>query len=89
MYVCVALVLTGIVPVDMINVNAPIADAMSSIGEKWDWFAKFIAIGALCALTSVLLIYQLGTTRILYAISRDRFLPRSWRAIHKNLKLRM
>lgn len=86
LYVCVALVLTGIVPVDMINVNAPIADAMSSIGTKWAWFAKFIAIGALCALTSVLLIYQLGTTRILYAISRDRFLPRSWRAIHKKFK---
>lgn len=86
LYVCVALVLTGLVPVNMININAPIADAMSSIGAKWDWFAKFIAIGALCALTSVLLIYQLGTTRILYAISRDRFLPRSWRAIHKKFK---
>lgn len=86
LYVCVALVLTGIVPVDSINVNAPIADAMSSIGEKWTWFAKFIAIGALCALTSVLLVYQLGTTRILYAISRDRFLPKSWRLIHKKYK---
>ncbi|MGN0031339.1 MAG: APC family permease [Candidatus Gastranaerophilaceae bacterium] len=86
LYVCVALVLTGIVPVNMINVNAPIADAMSHIGAKWNWFAKFIAIGALCALTSVLLIYQLGTTRILYAISRDRFLPKSWRLIHKKYK---
>ena len=86
LYVCVALVLTGIVPVNMINVNAPIADAMSHIGAKWSWFAKFIAIGALCALTSVLLIYQLGTTRILYAISRDRFLPKSWRLIHKKYK---
>lgn len=82
LYVCVALVLTGIVPVHSINVQAPIAHAMS----KLPWFSKLIAIGALCALTSVLLIYQLGTTRILYAISRDRFLPRSWRAIHKKFK---
>lgn len=82
LYVCVALVLTGIVPVHSINVQAPIAHAMS----KLPWFSKLIAIGALCALTSVLLIYQLGTTRILYAISRDRFLPRSWRAIHKKYK---
>ena len=51
-----------------------------------DWFAGLISIGALCALTSVLLIYQLGTTRILYAISRDRFLPKSWRLIHRKYR---
>src|SRR5574344_3089904 len=84
LYVCVALVLTGIVPVDKIDIQAPIAHAMSYIGK--DWFAGLISIGALCALTSVLLIYQLGTTRILYAISRDRFLPRSWRLIHKKYR---
>lgn len=84
LYVSVALVLTGIVPVERIDIQAPIAHAMSYIGK--DWFAGLISIGALCALTSVLLIYQLGTTRILYAISRDRFLPKSWRLIHKKYK---
>lgn len=84
LYVSVALVLTGIVPVGKIDIQAPIAHAMSFIGK--DWFAGLISIGALCALTSVLLIYQLGTTRILYAISRDRFLPKSWRLIHKKYR---
>lgn len=84
LYVCVALVLTGLVPVNQINTQAPIAHAMSYIGKSG--FSKLIATGALCALTSVLLIYQLGTTRILYAISRDRFLPKSWRLIHKKFK---
>ncbi len=84
LYVSVALVLTGIVPIDKIDVTAPIAHAMSFVGK--DWFAGLISVGALCALTTVLLVYQLGTTRILYAISRDRFLPRSWRAIHKKFK---
>lgn len=84
LYVCVALVLTGIVPVSKINTMAPIAHAMSYIGK--DWFSLFISIGAICALTTVLLVYQLGTTRILYAISRDRFLPKSWRLIHKKFK---
>ncbi len=84
LYVCVALVLTGIVPVNNIDIQAPIAHAMSYVGK--DWFAGFISVGALCALTSVLLIYQLGTTRILYAISRDRFLPKSWRLIHKKYR---
>ena len=84
LYVCVALVLTGIVPLAQIDSLAPIAHAMKFVGK--DWFAGLISIGALCALTTVLLVYQLGTTRILYAISRDRFLPRSWRMIHKKFK---
>ncbi len=84
LYVSVALVLTGIVPVDLIDIKAPIAHAMSYVGK--DWFAGFISLGALCALTTVLLVYQLGTTRILYAISRDRFLPKSWRLIHKKYR---
>lgn len=84
LYVLVAMVLTGIVPINQIDIKAPIAHAMSYVGK--DWFAGFISIGALCALTTVLLVYQLGTTRILYAISRDRFLPRGWRVIHKKYK---
>ena len=84
LYICVALVLTGIVPVERIDIQAPIAHAMSYVGK--DWFAGLISIGALCALTTVLLVYQLGTTRILYAISRDRFLPKSWRLIHKKYR---
>ena len=84
LYVLVALVLTGIVPLQSINTTAPIAAAMKFIGK--DWFAGIISTGALCALTSVLLIYQLGTTRILYAMSRDRFLPKSFRVIHKKFR---
>ncbi len=84
LYVFVALVLTGIVPLQSINTSAPIAAAMQFIGK--DWFAGVISTGALCALTSVLLIYQLGTTRILYAMSRDRFLPKSVRVIHRKFR---
>ena len=84
LYVCVALVLTGTVPLNQIDTQAPIAHAMRVIGM--DWLAGFISVGALCALTSVLLIYQLGTTRILYAMSRDRFLPKSLRLIHRKYR---
>ena len=84
LYVCVALVLTGVVPMNGIDVQAPLAHAMRFVGI--DWYAGLISVGALCALTSVLLIYQLGTTRILYAMSRDHFLPKSWNAIHKKFK---
>ena len=84
LYVCVALVLTGNVPLGQIDIQAPIAAAMQFVGK--DWFAGVISTGALCALTSVLLIYQLGTTRILYAMSRDRFLPKAVRVIHRKFR---
>lgn len=84
LYVCVALVLTGTVPINAIDIQAPLAHAMRYLGINW--YAGLISVGALCALTSVLLIYQLGTTRILYAMSRDHFLPKSWNAIHNKFK---
>jgi APA family basic amino acid/polyamine antiporter len=84
LYVCAALVLTGIVPLHFIDTQAPLAHAMRFVGIHW--YAGLISVGALCALTTVLLIYQLGTTRILFAMSRDNFLPKSFNAIHKKFK---
>lgn len=81
LYVVVALVLTGMVPFSQIDFQAPIAHAMRLVGQ--DRLAGFISVGALAGLTSVLLIYQLGTTRILYAMSRDGFLPKAMQAVHK------
>ena len=84
LYICVALVLTGVVPFSLIDTQAPLAHAMRYLGIHW--YAGLISVGALCALTSVLLIYQLGTTRILFAMNRDNFLPKSLNAIHKKFK---
>lgn len=81
LYVFVALVLTGICPMGTINIQAPIATALSMINK--DYLAGFISVAAVCALASVFLICQLASTRILYAMSRDKFLPRVLRAIHK------
>ena len=84
LYVFTALVLTGVIPIHSIDTQAPLAHAMRFIGM--DWYAGLISVGALCALTSVLLIYQLGTTRILFAMSRDNFLPKNLNVIHKKYK---
>lgn len=84
LYVLVALVLTGLLPCTAIDTQAPLAHAMRCIGK--DWYAGLISVGALCALTTVLLIYQLGTTRILFAMSRDNFLPKSLNTVHKKYK---
>jgi len=84
LYIIAALILTGVVPFNLIDTQAPLAHAMHYIGINW--YAGLISVGALCALTSVLLIYQLGTTRILYAMSRDNFLPKSLNKIHPKFK---
>lgn len=81
LYILVALVLTGIVPINEISSSAPIAAALHSINK--DFLAGFISIAAVCALASVFLICQLASTRILYAMSRDKFLPKVLRSIHK------
>lgn len=79
-YCLVTIVLTGMMPMSQIDLKAPIAAAMSFVGQ--DWFAGAIAIGALAGLTSVLLVLQYGTTRILYAMARDGFLPPVMKKIH-------
>lgn len=84
LYICAALVLTGVVPLGSIDTQAPLAHAMRYVNIHW--YAGLISVGALCALTTVLLIYQLGTTRILFAMSRDNFLPKSLNAIHSKFK---
>ena len=83
-YVLVALVLTGVVPINQIDTHAPIASAMVMVGQSW--VAGLISIGALTGLTSVLLVLMLAGTRILYAMSRDRFLPKILQTLHPKYK---
>ncbi len=79
-YVLVGLVLTGVVPLAEIDIQAPVAHAMRYIGQ--DWVAGFISIGALTGLTSVLLVLMLAGTRILFAMSRDKLLPAPLKIVH-------
>ena len=67
-------------PISQIDVNAPIASAMAMVGQNW--VAGLISIGALTGLTSVLLVLMLAGTRILYAMSRDGFLPKILQTLH-------
>lgn len=83
-YVLVALVLTGMHPtsgqVPQGFLDAPMAYLMGMAGQ--DWIAGLISIGSLAGLTSVLLVLQLAATRILYAMSRDNFLPKRLLSLH-------
>lgn len=85
LYIVVALVLTGMMPYNQIDFHAPIAYAMGVVGQNK--MAGFISLGALAGLTSVLLVYQLGTTRILYAMSRDGFIPKNLRVVNRKTRV--
>ena len=83
-YVFVALVFTGVAPLGAINIQAPVASAMTLVGQNW--VAGLISIGALAGITSVLLVMMLAGTRILYAMSRDNFLPKILQTVHPKFK---
>lgn len=80
LYVLIALVLTGIVPYSTLGVGDPLAFAFKSIGL--DWFSGIIAISAIIAISSVLLVYQMGQPRIWMSMSRDGLLPKIFSRIH-------
>jgi APA family basic amino acid/polyamine antiporter len=73
LYVAIALVLTGLIPWDQLNVPDPLAVALKYIHA--DWAAGLLAFGAVAAMTSVLLVFQLGQARIFMSMARDGLLP--------------
>ncbi len=84
-YVLVALVMTGVIKTNAGAVpqeflKAPMAYVMEMVGQNW--VAGLISAGSLAGLTSVLLVLQLAATRILFAMSRDNFLPSVFQKLH-------
>ena len=87
-YVLVALVLTGMQPTSGVAIpeglfKAPMAYAMTAVHQNWA--AGLISVGSLAGLTSVLLVMHMAATRVLFAMSRDHFLPRVFQKIHPKL----
>jgi APA family basic amino acid/polyamine antiporter len=76
LYIAVAGVLTGMVPYDQLDKNAPVSAAFGHVGLGWARF--LVSIGALTGITSVLLVTMLSQPRILLAMARDGLLPQSF-----------
>ena len=84
LYIAVALVLTGIVRYDKLNVPAPIALGVDSMGLVW--LRPVIKLGAIAGLSSTMLVMLLGQPRIFFSMSRDGLLPPLFGKIHKRFK---
>lgn len=85
LYMAVAVVLTGMVPYDKINIDAPISNAFGQVGLRWAQI--LISIGAVAGITSVLLVMMLSQPRIFLAMARDGLIPKSFfGAVHDKFR---
>jgi APA family basic amino acid/polyamine antiporter len=85
LYIAVAAVLTGMVPYNQINIDAPVSDAFRQVGLPWAQL--LISIGAVAGITSVLLVMMLSQPRIFLAMARDGLLPPSFfGAVHERFR---
>lgn len=79
-YVAIALVLTGMVSYQKLNVGEPLAFVFQQV--HLPWMAGIVAVSAVIATASVLLVFQVGQPRIWMSMSRDGLLPPVFSRIH-------
>ncbi len=89
LYLLVAGILTGIIPVvdfknDAQFLNAPVGYALHVI--NMDWAAGLVSAGAVAGITSVLLVMLLSQPRIFFAMSRDQLLPPGVSKVHPKFR---
>ncbi|MDR6562707.1 MULTISPECIES: amino acid permease [unclassified Arcicella] len=84
LYVCITLVLTGMVNYTELKVDDPLAYVFQKI--NFDFMAGIISVSAVVAITSALLVYQMGQPRIWMAMSRDGLLWKRFSKIHPKFK---
>jgi len=80
LYVLVSLVLTGMVPSDQLGVTDPLAFVFAKLHLAK--LSGIIAVSAVVAMASVLLVFQLGQPRIWMSMSRDGLLPPIFAKLH-------
>jgi APA family basic amino acid/polyamine antiporter len=85
LYILVTIVLTGMVPYNEIDVDAPIAMAFQRVGLRWVQF--LVSLGGVAGLTSVMLVLMLSQPRVLLAMARDGLLPEGFfGAVHPRFR---
>lgn len=84
LYIAVAAVLTGVVPYTQLATSEPVAFALRYVGLNFGSAA--VAIGAICGITTVLLVLIFGQTRVFLAMARDGLLPEKAVKLHPTHK---
>lgn len=84
LYILVAIVLTGVVRYTELNVPDPIAVGVDATGLGW--LSPLIKLGAICGLSSVVLVGMLAQSRIFYTMANDGLLPPWVARIHPRFR---
>lgn len=84
-YILLTLVLTGVVNYNKFN---NVGDPLAKIFEETNvgWMQFLVSLAAVIAMTSVLLVFQMGQPRIWMSMSRDGLLPPAFKRIHPKFK---
>ena len=83
-FILLALVLTGMVSYKNLGVSDPLAEIFQLKGVKWMLY--IVSVAAVVAMTSVMLVFQMGQPRIWMTMSRDGLLPKKFSKIHPKYK---
>ena len=86
-YIILTLVLTGMVDYRKFEgVGDPLAFIFEKTNANIAWMEMVVSLGAIIAITTVLLVFQMGQPRIWYAMSRDGLMPKKFMEIHPKYK---
>ncbi len=86
-YILLTLVLTGAVNYQHFeNIGDPLAFIFEKQNLNVGWMQLLVAVCAVVAMTSVLLVFQMGQPRIWMSMSRDGLLPKVFQKIHPTFK---
>ncbi|WP_394340465.1 amino acid permease [Hymenobacter oligotrophus] len=84
LYVIITLVLTGMVNYKELAVGDPLAYVFNKVGVEW--LGGIVAVSAIFAMASVLLVFQIGQPRIWMTMSRDGLLPPVFARVHPKFR---
>ena len=85
LYVAMATVLTGMVPYQKLDSDAPVAVALDA-HPQLAWLSWLVKVGVIAGMTSVILTSLLGQPRILLSMADDGLLPQTISRCHPRFK---
>ncbi|KAI9027534.1 amino acid permease-domain-containing protein [Phycomyces nitens] len=86
LYIATCTVMTGAANYTLLGVPTPVTVAVDQVqlhtGKNFKWLNIIVTLGALCGLTSVLLINLLAQSRVFYSMAKDGLLPAFIAKVH-------
>lgn len=80
LYMAVSATLTGVVPYTELNNAEPVAYVLRHLGYSFG--SALVGTGALCGLSTVILVFLYAQSRAFFAMSRDGLLPELFSKVH-------